>query len=247
MTETKYLPKNDYENQQFLQFPKFLLTPEYKHLSSDAKIIYTCMKDRVSLSVKSGDSWYDDKGVFIYFTQKNIMETVDVSNRVASKIKKELLDCNLIEDKFQGINKPSKIYIKVPNESLSYDKPAKTEDVNICTSGCDCNETVKTTPTTGLNTGSDYSSRQGMTNSHTTKTESIKTLNTTVTEIDTNIYVKSWNELYPQIIHHGKNNKLFIRCNKLKDYIFKLHNRYIYTEVEMDMFNKILREECPNK
>jgi len=59
----------NYETAQytFYRFPKGLITDsKYKTLSSDAKILYSIMLDRMRLSVKN--NWKDKKGIFIYFT-----------------------------------------------------------------------------------------------------------------------------------------------------------------------------------
>lgn len=52
---------------QFYCMPKALMAdPRFKHLSSDAKLLYALMLDRMSLSARNG--WYDRGRVYIYFT-----------------------------------------------------------------------------------------------------------------------------------------------------------------------------------
>ena len=51
------------EAEQFIYFriPRQLITdPRFKHLSTDAKLLYGMLLDRMSLSVKNG--WYDEDG-----------------------------------------------------------------------------------------------------------------------------------------------------------------------------------------
>ena len=52
----------------FYRIPKALFTDSYfKDLSSDAKILYGLMLDRMSLSIKN--QWFDDKNrAYIYFS-----------------------------------------------------------------------------------------------------------------------------------------------------------------------------------
>ena len=62
------------EAEQFIYFriPCQLITdPRFKHLSTDAKLLYGMLLDRMSLSVKNG--WYDEDGrVYIYYTVEEI-------------------------------------------------------------------------------------------------------------------------------------------------------------------------------
>lgn len=52
----------------FYRIPRQLITGEaFKKLSTDAKLLYGLLLDRMGLSAKNG--WYDDMGrVFIYYT-----------------------------------------------------------------------------------------------------------------------------------------------------------------------------------
>ena len=57
----------------FYRIPKALFTDRYfKDLSSDAKILYGLMLDRMSLSIKN--QWFDDKNrAYIYFSIEDIL------------------------------------------------------------------------------------------------------------------------------------------------------------------------------
>ncbi len=57
----------------FYRIPKALFTDSYfKDLSSDAKILYGLMLDRMSLSIKN--QWFDDKNrAYIYFSIEDIL------------------------------------------------------------------------------------------------------------------------------------------------------------------------------
>ena len=58
----------DAEQYAFFRIPKLLITePYFRRLSTDAKLLYGLMLDRMSLSMRNG--WMDDDGhVYIYFT-----------------------------------------------------------------------------------------------------------------------------------------------------------------------------------
>lgn len=97
----------------FFRIPKILFKDKrFKHISTDAKVLYGLMLDRVSLSARN--QWIDDRGrVYIIFTLEEIMEELDCANQKATKLISELEDkAHLIERKRQGLGKPALIYVK---------------------------------------------------------------------------------------------------------------------------------------
>lgn len=100
------------EQFSFYQVPKFLFKDErFKKLSSDAKILYGIMLDRMSLSVKN--RWFDEHNrVYIYYTTANIMADLGCAKEKCSKVVAELKEIGLIEKKRQGLGKPDKIFVK---------------------------------------------------------------------------------------------------------------------------------------
>lgn len=96
----------------FFKIPKILYTDSiFKTLSSDAKILYAILLDRMSLSMKNG--WLDDENkVFIIFTIDEIEETMNIGRNKAINIMKEIQDFGLIEKKRRGLGKPNIIYVK---------------------------------------------------------------------------------------------------------------------------------------
>ena len=105
------------ESEQFVFFkiPHQLITdPKFKHISTDAKLLYGMLLDRMSLSAKHG--WYDDTGrVYIYYTVDEICGDMVCGRDKAMKLLAEL-DSNkgigLIERVKQGQGRPTKIYVK---------------------------------------------------------------------------------------------------------------------------------------
>ncbi len=99
----------------FYRIPKVLFTDSYfKDLSSDAKILYGLMLDRMSLSIKN--QWFDDKNrAYIYFSIEDIMELLNCGRNKAIKSMRELDDetgIGLIEKRRQGFGKVNVIYVK---------------------------------------------------------------------------------------------------------------------------------------
>ena len=101
------------EQFSFYRIPKALFTePNFRELSTDAKVLYGNPLGRMSLSVKN--HWLDEQSrVCIIFTTEEIMEALSCANQKACRLMLELeKDAGLIERKRQGLGKPSLIYVK---------------------------------------------------------------------------------------------------------------------------------------
>lgn len=99
----------------FYRISKVLFTNDYfKGLSSDAKVLYGLMLDRMALSVKN--HWIDDKDrVYIIFTLEQVMEYMNCGKDKGVKILAELdieKGIGLIERVKRGLGKPAIIYVK---------------------------------------------------------------------------------------------------------------------------------------
>lgn len=99
----------------FYRIPKALFTDcRFSHISTDAKLLYGLMLDRMSLSIMN--KWLDDSGrVFIYFTLEDAEDMMRVSTGKAVKLFAELdtqKGVGLIERKKQGQGRPTIIYLK---------------------------------------------------------------------------------------------------------------------------------------
>lgn len=103
------------EQFSFYRIPKLLITGEcFRSISTDAKLLYGLMVDRMSLSLKNG--WADDQGrVYIYFPIEEVMELLHCKSEKATRLMAELdskKGIGLIERVRQGQGKPSIIYVK---------------------------------------------------------------------------------------------------------------------------------------
>ncbi len=106
----------------FYRIPKTLFSDErFKGISTDAKLLYGILLDRMSLSLKN--KWQDQAGrVYIIFTLDEIMEAFNCADNKATKLLVELEHkAGLIERKRRGLGKPSLIYLK------NFIKPSKSE------------------------------------------------------------------------------------------------------------------------
>ena len=80
----------DAEQYAFFRIPKLLITePYFRRISTDAKLLYGLMLDRMSLSMRNG--WMDDDGhVYIYFTLEEACEQLCCKTDKAVKLFAEL-------------------------------------------------------------------------------------------------------------------------------------------------------------
>ena len=69
-----YFYSSQADSYSFYRIPRVLITGEhFKTLSTDAKLLYSLLLDRMGLSLKN--NWLDDEGrVYIYYTIEEIQE-----------------------------------------------------------------------------------------------------------------------------------------------------------------------------
>ena len=96
----------------FYRIPKALFTdPAFRSISTDAKVLYGLLLDRMSLSARN--NWLDDAGrVYIIFTVEEVMDALCCADNKATRLLRELEGVELIERKRRGLGKPSLIYVK---------------------------------------------------------------------------------------------------------------------------------------
>ena len=101
------------EQFSFYRIPKALFTDEaFGSISTDAKLLYGILLDRMNLSAKNG--WLDKEGrVYIIFTLDEVQDSLGCGHGKAAKLLDELDgDTGLIERKRQGLGKPNLIFVK---------------------------------------------------------------------------------------------------------------------------------------
>lgn len=141
-----YFYKQETEKYSFYMIPKVLMTDNFfSELSSDAKILYSVLLDRASLSYKN--NWIDSENkVYIYYPIDILTTTINKSKPTIVNLLKNLETFGLIKRKRQGLGKASKIYVmnftvKVNNTSLSKEKSNEIqEEKNKKTNSSGCNE-----------------------------------------------------------------------------------------------------------
>ena len=99
------------EQFSFYRVPKALLRQDvFSCISTDAKLLYGILLDRLDLSVKN--RWADEDGhAYIYFTIEAVQEHLRCGNKKSVKLLKELEDIGLITKKKQFNQQPDIIYV----------------------------------------------------------------------------------------------------------------------------------------
>lgn len=107
-----YFYGKEAEQFSFFRIPKLLFTDKvFKGLSSDAKVLYGILLDRMSLSMKN--AWLDDENkVYIIFTIEEIERIMNFGKNKSINTMKELEQFGLIEKKRRGLGKPNILYVK---------------------------------------------------------------------------------------------------------------------------------------
>lgn len=114
--------KNDIKGNRFYRVPKeFVENDTYrKKLNSNAKLLYSILRDRYELSIKN--NWIDKEGhVYCYYTRDKLAHDLGIGVRTVDSGLDSLKELNLLkEDHYNG--KAKKYYIGIPT-------PAKTAQV----------------------------------------------------------------------------------------------------------------------
>ena len=109
-----YFTVNDSEHFTFYRIPKLLFTDEiYQTVSTDAKMLYGLLLDRLSLSEKN--DWKDEHGrVYQYFTIHQAQELLHFGHEKVCRLFAELDAADLIERRRQGQGKANRMQETLP-------------------------------------------------------------------------------------------------------------------------------------
>ncbi|WP_022766151.1 DUF6017 domain-containing protein [Butyrivibrio sp. XPD2006] len=112
MAEFDYFYGQEADLFSFIRVPKLLFTDaRFKELTSDAKVLYGLLLDRMSLSAEN--KWFDERGrVYIIYTIEQISDSIGCSNGKACRTLKQLVDIGLVDKNFKGQGKAALLYVK---------------------------------------------------------------------------------------------------------------------------------------
>ena len=96
---------------QYLPYARFLLDTDLSHT---AKLLYTLLLDRATLSQKN--NWIDAQGrIYVAYPLSNLAKDLGYSISSITRAFAELENAQLVERVRSGFSKPSRILIKVPH------------------------------------------------------------------------------------------------------------------------------------
>ena len=101
----------------YIPLPRFLLQDEQlRDISNDAKVLYTLLLDRASVSRQNG--YVEPDGTIrLYFTLEQAQKKLHRSRQSATRIFRELEYSGLINRKKQGLGKPAVITLNYPADA----------------------------------------------------------------------------------------------------------------------------------
>jgi hypothetical protein len=105
-----FMPFSEYDEQGQL----VKVTSIYNNMSGDSQRLYMFLKNRIELSLlpMNIDKFTDKNGcIFVIATVEELETTLGCSHNKVIRLKKELIDYDLIEEVRQGFNKPNIIYV----------------------------------------------------------------------------------------------------------------------------------------
>ena len=95
---------------QYLPYARFLLDADLSHT---AKMLYTLLLDRATLSQKN--NWVDDQGrIYVIYPLSNLAKDLDCCISSVTRAFTELKKTDLAERVRYGFSKPSHILLMVP-------------------------------------------------------------------------------------------------------------------------------------
>ena len=95
---------------QYLPYARFLLDADLSHT---AKLLYTLLLDRATLSQKN--NWVDERGfVYVIFPLLSLSDALQCSTMSIKRALRSLEDADLIERRRSRITVPNSIFVKAP-------------------------------------------------------------------------------------------------------------------------------------
>ena len=120
-----------YKKVEFYRVNKELCTNKvYNKLSPTAILLYSLLCDRLSLAysnandekISKNNKYCDEDGnMYVIFTRIGLQEKLHVGKSAIASAFKQLENVNLIKEKFQGRNRPNKIYVGKTTSEINGD------------------------------------------------------------------------------------------------------------------------------
>lgn len=114
--ELFYSENDYYQEYRFIKTPAILISSKlYQNLSLGAKMLYSILAARQSLSLKNKDKYTDENGkIFLIYTIESLKDVLCLSKNTVIKYKKELIEFELLFERRMGQGLANRIYILKP-------------------------------------------------------------------------------------------------------------------------------------
>ena len=102
---------SDVVQEDFLRFPLSLLAnPRYRHMSLEAKVMYSLLLNRLTLSQRHG--WVNGENeVYLIYTREEAADVLGISYKKAIAAFKELIGAGLLYEQRRGRGYPNLLYL----------------------------------------------------------------------------------------------------------------------------------------
>lgn len=88
----------------------FHLNRKYRRLSSDAKLLYSYLRNLITLSMKNG--WKDRNGIFVRMMRLKMADYLNRSLPTIRKVLRQLIDVGLLRERRMGQGKANRLYVQ---------------------------------------------------------------------------------------------------------------------------------------
>ncbi|WP_347130948.1 replication initiator protein A [Staphylococcus capitis] len=218
--------------ERFFRLPKvFFTNPNYMKLKNVSKIAYAILQDRLQLSIKN--KWVDDAGrIYFVYTDKKLMEILNISKNHVTTVKKELINVGLLIQKRQGLNKPNISYLLKPEITHEDIYKIETAETDVETSDDTDSHTV------GIQNHTQWESRithSGNPESHTVGTNDTDISDTDISDTD------DMNDMYNQESNTANENQNLNHSNH-SNHLDKPTDSFNHQNVEQEILLQNLPE-----
>lgn len=112
----------------YLVCPRFLTELPYAALSAEAKLLYTLMLDRASVSCENG-YLEPDGSIRIYFTVEDVRQKLHKGKQRSVAVLRELEACGLIRRRKRGQGRPAVITLNYPDDVRFVERKGEAHDL----------------------------------------------------------------------------------------------------------------------
>lgn len=173
---------------KFYMTPAFLFEDAYASIGAVGKLLFTLLYDRKRLSEANG--WTDADGTYCYMSREQMAEKTGSSIPTVKKTMKKLAELGLVREVRQGLGKPNKIYVILPEDEENGEKVEEKNKLS---------EQKKTAESDSNNLTANHNEKAKTNTENNTKSDIDKACCGTETFKNTNAYIASaddWDKIF---------------------------------------------------